>query len=153
MGKSVKSQSFAKGIIILFISQVVIKLLGFVYRVVITGMEGFGDMGNSYYGAAFQFYTAILAVSTVGVPAAIAKLVAEKVAVKDYKGAHKIFKTALILFSVIGLAGTAVMYFGADIMAGMVKNPGVSLSLRSLSLSIFFVALASVIRGYFQGYC
>jgi len=153
MGKSVKSQSFAKGIIILFISQIVIKLLGFVYRVVITGMEGFGDMGNSYYGAAFQFYTAILAVSTVGVPAAIAKLVAEKVALKDYKGAHKIFRTALILFSVIGLLGTAVMYFGADIMAGMVKNPGVSLSLRSLSLSIFFVALASVIRGYFQGYC
>ena len=153
MGKSVRSQSFAKGIIILFISQVVIKLLGFVYRVVITGMEGFGDMGNSYYGAAFQFYTAILAVSTVGVPAAIAKLVAEKVALKDYKGAHKIFKTALILFSVIGLVGTGTMYFGADIMAGMVKNPGVSLSLRSLSLSIFFVALASVIRGYFQGYC
>lgn len=153
MEKKVKSQSFVKGIIILFFSQLIIKLLGFVYRVVITGMEGFGDMGNSYYGAAFQFYTAILAISTVGVPSAVAKLVAEKVAVKDYRGAHKIFKTALILFSVIGLAGTGIMYFGAGIMAGMVKNPGVELSLKSLSFSIFFVALASIIRGYFQGYC
>lgn len=151
--KQVKSQTFAKGIITLFISQLVIKMLGFVYRVVITGMEGFGDLGNSYYGAAFQFYTAILAVSTVGVPAAIAKLVSEKVALKDYKGAHKIFKTALILFTTIGICGTAFMYFGADLMAGWVENPGVAMSLRSLSLSIFFVALASVIRGYFQGYC
>ena len=38
MSKVVK-QTFTKGIITLFISQVVIKLLGFVYRVVITGME------------------------------------------------------------------------------------------------------------------
>lgn len=151
--KQVKSQSFSKGIIILFISQVVIKLLGFIYRVVITGMDGFGDIGNSYYGAAFQFYTAILAVSTVGIPSAVAKLVAEKVAVSDYKGAHKIFKTALILFSTIGVIGTALMYFGADVMAGWVENPGVAYSLRSLSLSIFFVAIASIIRGYFQGFC
>lgn len=151
--KQVKSQSFSKGIIILFISQVVIKLLGFIYRVVITGMDGFGDIGNSYYGAAFQFYTAILAVSTVGIPSAVAKLVAEKVAVSDYKGAHKIFKTALILFSTIGVLGTALMYFGADVMAGWVENPGVAYSLKSLSLSIFFVAIASIIRGYFQGFC
>lgn len=153
MEKKVKSQTFVKGIIVLFFSQIIIKLLGFIYRVVITGMQGFGDMGNSYYGAAFQFYTAILAVSTVGVPAAVAKLVAEKVAVKDYKGAHKIFKTALVLFSIIGLVGTGIMYFGAGLMAGIIKNPGVELSLKSLSMSIFFVALASIIRGYFQGYC
>ena len=76
----------------MFFSQIVIKLLGFVYRVIITGMDGFGDIGNSYYGAAFQFYTAILAVSTVGIPSAVAKLVSEKVALKDYKGAHKILK-------------------------------------------------------------
>lgn len=146
-------QTFTKGIITLFISQVVIKLLGFVYRVVITGMDGFGDLGNSYYGAAFQFYTAILALSTVGIPSAIAKLVSEKVALEDYKGAHKIFRTSLILFTIVGLCGSALMYFGADIMAGWIENPGVALSLRSLSPSIFFVALASVIRGYFQGYC
>lgn len=151
--KQVKSQTFAKGIVILFISQVVIKLLGFIYRVVITGMDGFGDIGNSYYGAAFQFYTAILAISTVGIPSAVAKLVSEKVALKDYKGAHKIFKTALLLFITIGAAGTAIMYFGADVMSGWVKNPGVAYSLKSLSLSIFFVAIASIIRGYFQGFC
>ncbi|MBQ8043451.1 MAG: polysaccharide biosynthesis protein, partial [Clostridia bacterium] len=66
---------------------------------------------------------------------------------------HKIFRTALILFSVIGLVGTGIMYFGAGLMASFIKNPGVELSLKSLSLSIFFVALASIIRGYFQGYC
>lgn len=153
MEKSVKSQTFSKGIIVLFFSQIVIKLLGFIYRVVITGMDGFGDIGNSYYGAAFQFYTAILAISTVGIPSAVAKLVSEKVALKDYKGAHKIFRTALGLFITIGALGTALMYFGADIMAGWVENPGVAYSLKSLSFSIFFVAIASIIRGYFQGFC
>lgn len=151
--KKVTKQTFTKGIVTLFIAQVVIKLLGFVYRVIITGMEGFGDIGNSYYGAAFQFYTAILAVSTVGIPAAIAKLVSEKVAVKDFKGAHKIFRVALVLFSVVGIFGSLLTYFGAGYMARWVKNPGVDLSLMSLAPSIFFVAIASVIRGYFQGFC
>ena len=153
MGKTIKSQTFSKGIIVLFFSQIVIKLLGFIYTVIITGMDGFGDIGNSYYGAAFQFYTAILAISTVGIPSAVAKLVSEKVALKDYKGAHKIFRTALLLFITIGVFGTCIMYFGADIMAGWIENPGVAYSLKSLSFSIFFVAIASIIRGYFQGYC
>ena len=48
MGKTVKSQTFSKGIIVLFFSQIVIKLLGFIYRVIITGMDGSGDIGNSY---------------------------------------------------------------------------------------------------------
>ena len=98
-------------------------------------MDGFGDIGNSYYGAAFQFYTAILAISTVGIPSAVAKLVSEKVALKDYKGAHKIFRTALLLFITIGVLGTCIMYFGADIMAGWIENPGVAYSLKSLSYS------------------
>lgn len=148
-----KKQSFAKGILILFISQIIIKLLGFVYRVVITGFEGFGDIGNSYFGSAFQVYTVILALSTVGIPAAIAKLVSEKVAIGDAKEAHRIFKIALKLFTVIGLAGTAIMFIFAGVMSDFVSNPGLKYSLWALAPSVFFVAVASVVRGYFQGYC
>jgi len=149
----IKKQSFGKGVIILLCSQIIIKILGAVYRIVITRIEGFGDIGNSYYGSAYQIYLLLLAISTVGIPSALSKLIAEKAAVDDIRGAHRIFKTALVLFGVIGLFGSTVMFAFAEAMANGINNPGVKYSLWSLAPSIFFIAIASVIRGYFQGYC
>lgn len=151
--KHIKKESFIKGILILFVSQMVIKLLGLVYRVAITNLDGFGDNGNSYYGAAYQIYTVILAIATVGIPSAMSKLVAEKVAVGNTKGAHKIYRTGLTLFICIGLAGSLIMAVFAPAMANYVKNPGLEYSLWALSPSVVLVAISSVIRGYFQGYC
>ncbi|MBQ7667904.1 MAG: polysaccharide biosynthesis protein [Clostridia bacterium] len=149
----VKKQTFMKGIIILFISQMLIKLLGFVYRVAITNLDGFGDIGNSYFGAAFQVYTVILAISTVGIPSALAKLVAERVATGNLKGAHRVFKVALQLFTVVGIVFSVFMFVTAGWVSDVIKNPGVKYSLWTLSPSVYFVAIAAVIRGYFQGYC
>lgn len=151
--KHIKKESFIKGILILFASQMIIKLLGLVYRVVITNLDGFGDDGNSYYGAAYQIYTVILAIATVGIPSAMSKLVAEKVAIGNTKGAHKIYRTGLMLFVCIGFAGSLIMAIFAPAMARYVKNPGLEYSLWALSPSVLLVAISSVIRGYFQGYC
>jgi len=149
----VKKQTFLKGVIILFISQIVIKLLGFVYRVAITNLDGFGDIGNSYFGAAFQVYTVILAVSTVGIPSAISKLVAERVAKGNPMAAHKVFKVALNLFTVVGIVFSVIMFVTAGPISNYIQNPGVKYSLWALAPSVLFVAIAAVIRGYFQGYC
>jgi len=151
--KHIKKESFIKGILILFASQMIIKLLGLVYRVVITNLDGFGDDGNSYYGAAYQIYTVILAIATVGIPSAMSKLVAEKVAIGNTKGAHKIYRTGLSLFFAIGLVCTLLMIIFAPAMANYVKNPGLEYSLWALAPSVLLVAISSVIRGYFQGYC
>lgn len=146
-----KKNSFMKGVMILLVSQIIIKFLGFIYRVIITNMQGFGDKGNSFYGSAFRVYMVLLALSTTGIPAALAKLVSEKVAVGDRKGAHKIFRIALYLFSAIGAVGTLILVIFADPIANGLANPGVQFSLYTLAPSIFFVAIAAVYRGYFQG--
>ena len=49
-----------------------------------------------YYQTAYPLYVLLLTVSTSGFPVAIAKLVSEKRALGDYKGAHKVFKVAFI---------------------------------------------------------
>ena len=67
-----------------------------VYRIVITNIDGFGDEGLGFYNVGFQIYTLLFAISSVGIPNAISKMVSERVALDDYKGAHKIFKTAFI---------------------------------------------------------
>lgn len=152
MSKKEKQASFMGNVSIILFAQLMVKILGMVYRMVITNIDGFGDSGNGFYTAGFQVYTVLLAISSVGIPNAIAKLVAERAALDDYRGAHKIFKTAFVLFSVIGAVCSAILYLGADFIAVHIVNmDGVQYVMRALSPSIFFVCVSSVIRGYFQG--
>lgn len=140
--------------IILF-SQIAVKVLGLVYRMVITNIDGFGDAGNGYYNTGFQVYTLLLAISSVGIPNAISKMTSERAAVGDYKGAYKIFKTALALFFFVGLFCAAIMFFGADfivdVILGQAEADGAKYVLMALSPSVIFVCLSAVIRGFFTG--
>ncbi len=147
-----KKSTFMSSVLTILGSQLMVKLLGLVYRLVITNIDGFGDVGNGYYNAGFQMYTILLAISSVGIPNAISKLVSAAVAVGDRQKAHTIFQTALKLFLLIGAVCSAALFFGADVIAiYLLKMDGVQHTLRSLAPSIIFVCVSSVIRGYFVG--
>lgn len=133
-------------------AQIMVKLLGMVYRMVITNIEGFGDAGNGFYNAGFQVFTVLLAISSVGIPNAIAKMVSERAALGDYRAAHRIFKTALRLFTIIGFVCSLILFVGSDFIATHLLNMnGAQYVMRAISPSIFFVCITSVISGYFQG--
>ena len=146
-----KKDGFMKGVLALMFSQVLIKLLGLISKIFLTNKEGFGDVGNGIYASGYQIYAMLLTISSIGVPNAISKLISERVAVEDYKGAHRIFRIALITFGVIGLTGTLILFFGAGAIANAIEVPEAMLSLQALSPSITFVTIASVLRGYFNG--
>ena len=147
-----QKNKFMKDDGIILLSQFAVKILGLVYRMVITNIQGFGDSGNGFYTTGFQIYTLLLAISSVGIPNAISKMISERVALKDYSGAHKIFKTALILFCAIGLICSILLFSLAGVISDYVINmPGSKYTIQSLAPSIFFVCVSSVIRGYFTG--
>lgn len=147
-----KKQSFFINVGIILFSQIMVKILGMVYRMVITNINGFGDEGNGFYSAGYQVYILLLALSSVGIPTAIAKMVAQEREAGSPQGAHRIFRVALGLFAVIGLSLSMLLFFGADVIARQViQMEGVQGTLRALAPSIFFVCVSSVINGYFQG--
>ena len=146
-----KRDGFMMGVLSLMLSQALIKLLGLISKIFLTNKEGFGDIGNGIYGSGYQIYAMLLTISSIGVPNAISKLISEKVAIDDYKGAHRIFKIALVTFGLIGFAGTMILFLGASEIAQAISVPEARLSLQVLSPSITFVTIASVIRGYFNG--
>ena len=102
MGRQERKSTFMVSVMTILSSQLMVKLLGLAYRLVITNIEGFGDVGNGFYNAGFQIYTILLAISSVGIPNAISKLVSASVAQGDRRHAYAIFKTAIILFFCIG---------------------------------------------------
>ena len=147
-----KKESFMKGVLILMLSQVVIKLLGLVYKLYLTNREGFGDAGNAIYSGGYQIYALLLTISSIGVPNAISKLVSEKLAVGDERGAYRIFKISFVIFAIIGFICSSFMFLGANYIANqMLEIPEAELTIVALSPAIFFVAIISVIRGYFNG--
>lgn len=150
--KKENSSSFMKNVAMLMIAQILIKILGFVYRLVIINIEGFGDIGNGYYDAGYTVYSLLLTLSSVGIPTIISKLVSERVATGDHKGAYRIFKTSLKIFTLIGAFFSLVLFFGADIIARKILNvPDVKYVLMVLAPAIMFVASSAVLRGYFAG--
>lgn len=150
--KAPKKESFMQAVMALMLSQVLIKLLGLVYKVYLTNKPGFGDAGNAICNSGYQIYALLLTLSSIGVPNAISKLVSERTALGDNKGAHRIFKIAFATFALIGLTGTLLLFFGAGYIANvLLQIPEAELTLVALSPSIFFVAISSVVRGYFNG--
>ena len=150
--KKTKKEGFMQGVITLMFSQVLIKILGLVYTLYLTNRDGFGDKGNGICASGYQIYALLLTISSIGVPSAISKLVSERVAVGDNKGAHRIFKIAFATFAVIGLIGSLLLFFGANVIANQwLQIPDAEMTLVALSPAIFFVTVASVMRGYFNG--
>lgn len=147
-----QGNSFAKNVLMLMVAQLIIKLLGLVYRLAITNIHGFGDLGNGYYSTGYQVYAVLLVLSSQGIPGAVSKLVSERTAKGEYNNAHRVFKISLVVFGIIGLACSLLLFFGADFIATyVIKVPPVAYVLRVLAPAIFFVCVSAVIRGYFAG--
>ena len=147
-----KKESSMSSVLILMVSQVLIKILGLIYKLYLTNREGFGDKGNAIYSSGFQIYALFLTISSIGIPGALAKLVSEKIAIGDTKGAHRIFKIAFVTFGLIGFLSSTILFLGAGYISNtLLQIPEAELTLVALSPSIFFVSISCVIKGYFTG--
>ena len=146
------ANSFMKNVVILICSQLLIKVLGLIYKLVITNIEGFGDAGLGYYSAGYQIYSLLLTLSSIGIPSVISKLVSERIAIGDTNGAQRIFKVAFRFFTTLGLVLSIGLFFGSNFIATNILNvPDVEYVMKVLAPAIVFVAMSAVLRGYFSG--
>lgn len=143
-------RNFLKGAAILGISGFIVKILGALYRIPLGNM--IGDEGMGYYQTAYPLYNLMIAISTAGIPVAIAKLVSEKRAIKDYYGAHKVFKIALYGIFLGGLLTSCTVFITSKfVVTNVIKNPNSYYALIALSPALLFSPLLAAYRGYFQG--
>ena len=150
--KKNKKDTFMSGVMTLIFSQIIVKVVGIIYKVYLTNREGFGDKGNAIYNGGYQIYALLLLLSSIGIPNAISKLVSERVTVGDYKGAKRIFKISLMILGIIGTLGSLILFFGAGfISTSLLDIPESKITLQILAPAIVIVSITSVIRGYFNG--
>lgn len=132
---------------ILAAAGIIVRIIGLLYNspmVAIIGDEGFG-----YYDSAYAAYSIVLLISSYSIPSAVSKVIAQKLAQKEYRNAHRIFRCALIYVLVVGGIASLFVFFGAGFL---VKMDNAVLPLRVLSPTIFFSGILGVLRGYFQAH-
>ena len=141
-----KRDSFIMQAGILAAASIICRIIGLLYKSPLTGI--IGDEGNGYYNTAYNIYTIILLVSSYSIPSAIAKVLAQRLALKEYRNAQRIFKCAMLYVMVVGGAASLVLFIWAPFF---VMGNSVTV-LRFFAPTIFFYGLLGVLRGYFQAH-
>lgn len=131
---------------ILAAAGIISRIIGLLYRSPLHSVIGSAGMG--YYTTAYNYYTIILLISSYSIPSAISKVIAQKLAVKQYRNAHRIFIYALGYVLVVGGVASLFLYFGA----GLFVRPEVVPVLRTFAPTIFIYGILGVLRGYFQAH-
>lgn len=144
-----KKGGFIKQAAILAAASLLVRFLGFVYRLPLTNM--IGDQGNAIYAGGYYIYTFLLILSSAGLPAAISKLVSERIALRQYRNAHRVFQAALVISTSLGMIFAVLMGLCAEKLAALIEIPDSYYSLLTLCPTLVIVAIMSVFRGYFQG--
>lgn len=142
-------ENFLKGAAILGIAGIVVKVLGAIYRIPLVNIISSDGMG--YYQTSYPLYTLLLTISTAGFPTAVAKLVSEKRALGNHRGAYRVFKISFFGMALIGIVTSAFVYFNAQTIVALIGNKNAYYSLIALTPALLFVPIMSSFRGYFQG--
>ncbi|MGI6257697.1 MAG: putative polysaccharide biosynthesis protein [Anaerovoracaceae bacterium] len=142
-------KSFVKGAAILGIAGIIVKLLGAVFRLPLGNM--IGATGMSYYTPAYYIYTIFVVIATSGIPVAISKMVSERITVKNYEEAHRVFRYSMYLMLSIGIVSFGILFFGAGWLSNINGIPESKYSMMAVAPALLVVPVMAAYRGYFQG--
>jgi len=144
-----KKQSFVQGALILVVASILVKVIGACFKIPLTYL--IGDDGMGLFNSSYQIYTVMFIIATAGFPTAVSKMVAESLAIGRNREAERVFRVAVTMLAIIGLVGSLFLFFGSDVLAGIIKNGRSAQAIRAISPAVLCVALMASFRGYFQG--
>lgn len=146
-----KGQNYLHGAAILTAGVIIMKILGFLYKMPIGNI--IGDDGYSMFIASYNVYNVFLTLSTAGLPIALARMVSEANAKGRVNQLRRTFSVAWRTFFWVGLFCSLIMaLFPHQIADRILRNPDAALSIRVMSPSVLLVCLVSAYRGYCQGF-
>ena len=144
------SKLFFSGVIVLTVTNLIVKAIGLMFKIPMNHIVG--DEGMGYYNSAYTFYTYLYMVSTAGLPTAISIMISDSRAKRQLKQAKSIYRIAMTVFCIIGVVSMLIMLFGSGLMSKAIGAENTKYSIMAIAPTLFFICIASALRGYFQGY-
>lgn len=144
-----KRDTYIKGASLLAGGMLIAKVIGAVYRIPLTNIIGAEGIG--IYQLVFPVYALLLTLTGSGIPATLSRLIAEKKIQGDVDGAKRLFKIASLLFLIIGIIISLVLFLLAVPLGILQSNTKVINAYRIIAPAILFSTLIATFRGWFQG--
>ncbi len=148
MAKQQKN-NLVKNASILMVATIISRIIGLIYRRPLGSV--LGSVGLGYYGYASNLYAILLLISSYSIPMAVSKIVSERLALRRYKSAQKVFRGALMYAAIVGGVAALIAFFGGSILLPANQQNALP-ALRVLAPTIFLSAILGVFRGYFQAH-
>ncbi|MDR0879500.1 MAG: polysaccharide biosynthesis protein [Clostridioides sp.] len=136
--------------IILFISNLVVRIMGFVYKIFLSRVLGETNLG--IYHMIFNLLMICLSVTTTGVPTALSCLMAKNKALKDKHSSSVLFVSTLYITFGISLAISLVISLNSRFFAGkFLNNQNLNLLVLAIAPAIVIITISNVLRSYYYG--
>lgn len=141
-------EKLVKGSIIILISMILTRGLGFVKSIIFARMLGPTDLG--VYGIVYSIQQTVITVAVFGIPLAITKYIAANSDSTDK--IKKIYLTGLMLILVISVTISSIYYLSSSFVAAKIySNVQISNYMNLSALSVIFMSYNAFNRAYFQG--
>lgn len=144
-----KSNALVKNASFLMMATLISRVIGLLYRSPLNAI--LGNVGLGYYGYANNVYVILLLISSYSIPMAVSKVISERLALKQYRNAQKVFYGALLYAAAVGGAAALVAFFLGKYLLPTNQQEAL-LALRMLAPTIFLSAILGVMRGFFQAH-
>ncbi|MCH5304651.1 MAG: oligosaccharide flippase family protein, partial [Ruminococcus sp.] len=150
------SQTFLKGAAVMTMSMIIVKVLGFVDKIMISNLYAyFGDsyaaIGTGLYSNAYEIYIPLFTIATAGFPIAVSRLISESISQKRYNDVKMIHKVSIPFFTITGTVCFLIMFCSSFFYIRVINSPYSLYAMLMLSPAILFGCLVSIYRGYFEG--
>ena len=148
--KPIHQQTFLQGTAVLAMATVLVKLMGFLFKVPLNNI--IGEDGFGYFNTAYDVYNVLLMISTTGLPVAMSRMISQAQTLGNHAQIKRIYRTSLYVFLTIGMVGSLGMLFFCRQLSVMVTtNENSWAAIAALAPCVLLICLVSAYRGFFQG--
>ncbi len=143
-------ENIIKGTLILTVTSIIIRLIGFVFRIYLANTIGAEGIG--LYQLIMAFYMLSITLATSGIGVAVTRIVAEEAAKKKPQNVKKVLRMSILISLITSGLATLILFFGAEFISiNILKDARAILPLKCLAPSLPFLAFSACYRGYFHG--
>ena len=146
----INKKSIFYGAVALTLSNIVIYLLSFIYRIFISRITGAEGMG--VYQLIFPFYSVIMAISLSGICMAVSRISAERSAMGDKMGIYQLIRISISLFLILFvIVAIPSLLFSKQIAGGIIGDIRTQIPMLLLIPCLFFTGFENIIKSCFYG--
>lgn len=143
----------------LSLAALVSRLLGALYKPAVAHIfapfdGASGAVGIGLTQVPLNTYQVILSFTSVGLNVGISRLVAERMALGDPRGAKRVFRVSLTLMAALGMIASVALWFGAPWIARAIGKEAIETipGFRATAPALLITSVMAAYRGLFQGF-